>query len=124
MRTGRVLPHPIPYQGSKRALAQRILPLFPKEKVRLFEPFAGSAAVSIAAAANGMLGQIVLNDANEPLMRLWNRIIENPYDLIATYERLWNEQGGDERQYYDYIRAEFNKSHDPDYLLYLLARCV
>ncbi len=105
-------------------MAQKILPLFPMEKARLFEPFAGSAAVSIAAAANGMVSQIVLNDANEPLMRLWNRIIDNPSELIATYERLWNEQTGDERQYYDYIRCEFNKSHDPDYLLYLLARCV
>lgn len=124
MRTGRVLPHPIPYQGSKRGLAQKILHLFPKEKVRLFEPFAGSAAVSIAAAANGMVNQIVLNDANEPLMRLWSRIINNPDDLIATYKRLWNDQSGDERQYYDHIRGEFNKSHDPDYLFYLLARCV
>lgn len=124
MRTGRLLPHPIPYQGSKRGLAQKILPLFPNEKVRLFEPFAGSAAVSIAAAANGMVSQVVLSDANEPLMRLWNRIIDNPYDLISTYKRLWNDQGGDERQYYDYIRGEFNKSHDPDYLFYLLARCV
>jgi DNA adenine methylase len=124
MRTGRVLPHPIPYQGSKRGLAQKILPLFPNEKVRLFEPFAGSAAVSLAAAANGMVSHIVLSDANGPLMRLWNRIIDNPNDLIATYERLWNEQSGEERQYYDYIRGEFNKSHDPDYLLYLLARCV
>lgn len=105
-------------------MAQKILPLFPAEKVRLFEPFAGSAAVSIAAAANGMVSQIVLNDANAPLMRLWNRIIDNPNDLIATYERMWNEQSGDERQYYDYIRGEFNKNHDPDYLFYLLARCV
>jgi len=92
--------------------------------VRLFEPFAGSAAVSIAAAANGLVSHIILNDANEPLMRLWERIIHSPHDLIATYERLWNAQFGRERHYYDRIREEFNNTHDPDCLLYLLARCV
>ncbi len=124
MRTGRLLPHPIPYQGSKRGLTQRILSLFPREKVRLLEPFAGSAAVSIAASANGMVSHIVLNDANGPLMKLWERIINSPYELISAYKHLWNAQLGRERHYYDQIRYEFNQSHNPDYLLYLLARCV
>ena len=124
MKTGRTLPHPIPYQGSKRALTHRILPLFPKEKVRLYEPFAGSSAVSIAAVANGKAKSVVLNDANEPLMRLWERIIEEPKSLLSTYEHLWNDQLGDERRYYDRVRDEFNKNHNPDRLLYLLARCV
>ncbi|MCL6584335.1 MAG: Dam family site-specific DNA-(adenine-N6)-methyltransferase [bacterium] len=124
MITGRSLPHPIPYQGSKRALAHRILALFPKEKVRLFEPFAVSAAVSIAAVANGKAMSVVLNDANEPLMLLWKRIIEEPDRLLASYEKLWNAQMGDERKYYDYVRNKFNKTHNPDLLFYLLARCV
>lgn len=124
MRTGRLLPHPIPYQGSKRGLTQRILPLFPRGKVRLFEPFAGSAAVSIAASANGMVSHVVLNDANEPLMKLWERIINSPHDVISAYEHLWKAQLGKERLYYDQIRDEFNQSRNPDYLLYLLARCV
>lgn len=105
-------------------MTQRILPLFPREKVCLFEPFAGSAAVSIAATSNGMVSRVVLSDANEPLMKLWGRIIDSPYELISTYEHLWSAQLGKERRYYDRIRDEFNKSHNPDYLLYLLARCV
>lgn len=124
MIAGTSLPHPIPYQGSKRVLAQRILSLFPKEKVRLFEPFAGSAAVSIAAIANGKVKSVVLNDTNEPLMLLWKRIIEEPDSLLSTYEHLWNAQMGNERKYYDHVRDEFNKTHDPDRLFYLLARCV
>lgn len=124
MRTGRLLPHPIPYQGSKRGLTQRILPLFPRGKVRLFEPFAGSAAVSIAAFANGMVSHVVLNDANEPLMRLWERIINSPHEALSAYKHLWTAQLGKERRYYDQIRDEFNQSHNPDYLLYLLARCA
>lgn len=124
MITGKSLPHPIPYQGSKRALAHRILTLFPKEKVRLYEPFAGSAAVSIAAAANGKARSVIISDANEPLMRLWKRIIDEPNALVSAYERFWSAQTGNERNYYDHVRAEFNKSRDPDRLLYLLARCV
>jgi DNA adenine methylase len=42
----------------------------------LLEPFAGAAAVSIAAALKGQADRIVLNDINEPLMRLWESIIE------------------------------------------------
>lgn len=124
MITGISLPHPLPYQGSKRGLSQKILSLFPKEKVRLYEPFAGSAAVSIAAVANGKAKCVVLNDANEPLMRLWKRIIKEPDSLMSTYEYLWNAQLGNERHFYDQVRDEFNKTHDPDRLFYLLARCV
>ena len=124
MIVGKRLPHPLPYQGSKRELASSILPLFPREKFRLFEPFAGSAAVSIAAAANGMVDSIVLSDANEPLMGLWRRIVAKPRDLINAYTAHWNNQLGIEKQYYNQVRDEFNRTHDPEILLYLLARCV
>ena len=48
------LPHPIPYQGSKRNLAPDILRYFPETFDVLYEPFAGSAAMTIAAAAQGL----------------------------------------------------------------------
>ena len=117
-------PHPIPYQGSKRLLAPSILAYFPKNPVRLIEPFAGAAAVSIAAALKGRARSLVLNDVNEPLMRLWQDIIENPEDVASAYAHLWNSQLGKQREFYDAIRAEFNKTHKPEQLLYLLARCV
>jgi len=118
------VPHPIPYQGSKRRLAPQILRFFPNKKFTLYEPFAGSAAVSLAAAARGMVRKVVLNDANKPLMRLWERIIYQPKEVVATYRKLWYEQQGRERQYYDIVRDEFNRTQNPDLLLYLLARCV
>ena len=118
------VPHPIPYQGSKRRIASKILNFFPNKKIRIIEPFAGSAAVSLAAAARNIVREIVLNDTNTPLMRLWDRIIYNPEDVISTYTKMWFEQKGRERKYYDLIREEFNKTQNPDLLLYLLARCV
>ena len=44
------VPHPIPYQGSKRGIARLILKYFPDDVDTLIEPFAGSAAVSLAVA--------------------------------------------------------------------------
>ena len=105
-------------------MAPAILAHFPKDPVRLLEPFAGAAGVSIAAALKGRASYIVLNDINEPLMRLWESIIESPEALASAYERLWNSQLGREREYYDAVRARFNQTHEPDSLLYLLARCV
>ena len=116
--------HPIPYQGSKRNIARFILPFFPHQIDALIEPFAGSAAVSLAAACYGKASRFHLNDINKPLMDLWYEIIHNPERLSNDYEKLWNEQEGKEREFYDFVRDQFNKTKRPDYLLYLLARCV
>ncbi|MFH1908158.1 MAG: Dam family site-specific DNA-(adenine-N6)-methyltransferase [Chloroflexota bacterium] len=118
------VPHPIPYQGSKRNLAKYILPFIPQDIDVLFEPFAGSAAISIAAAFHGKAARFHLNDVNAPLIVLWDEIINHPKRISERYEHLWLEQQGNERKYYDFVRDEFNKTKRTDYLLYLLARCV
>ncbi len=117
-------PHPIPYQGSKRHIAKYILPFFPREIDTLIEPFAGSAAVSIAAACYGKVSRFHLNDLNRPLTVLWHEIINDPKGIANGYKRLWEKQQGSERQFYDEVRDEFNRTRQPDDLLYLLARCV
>ncbi|OFW30486.1 MAG: DNA adenine methylase [Acidobacteria bacterium RIFCSPLOWO2_12_FULL_60_22] len=117
-------PHPIPYQGSKRLLAPALLNHFPVDASTLFEPFAGAAAVSIAAIRKGKVTRVVLNDINEPLMELWRDIIERPEAIASAYEKLWRAQLGRERKYYDVVRDQFNRTRKPHYLLYLLARCV
>ncbi|MBM3879048.1 MAG: TIR domain-containing protein [Verrucomicrobia bacterium] len=45
------VPHPIPYQGSKRNLAPAILGYFPERVGTLIEPSAGSAALGLASAS-------------------------------------------------------------------------
>jgi DNA adenine methylase len=118
------VPHPIPYQGSKRNIARYILPFFPRDIDTLMEPFAGSAAISIAAACYGKASRFHLNDINKPLMALWHEIVNDPEGVSTSYENLWREQQVDARSYYDWVRNEFNRIKRPDYLLYLLARCV
>jgi DNA adenine methylase len=118
------VPHPIPYQGSKRNLASLILSYFPKRTSRLVEPFAGSAAISLASAYRGFADSFLINDAHKPVIELWRKIIDEPQELASQYARLWNEQLGNEREYYDEVRRQFNASQRPHFFLYLLARCV
>jgi DNA adenine methylase len=118
------VPHPIPYQGSKRNLASAILGYIPGKAAALIEPFAGSAAVTLAAAAQGLAERYVINDLNRPLVELWLAIIESPEKLARQYEKLWRAQHENRRRYYDEVRNDFNSTGRPDCLLYLLARCV
>ena len=115
------LPQPIPYQGSKRQIAAEIISHFPQRMHRLVEPFAGSAAISIAIAARHRAKHFWLNDAHAPLIDLWRKIIDFPVELADAYEELWHTQFGKEREFFDEVRARFNKSHDPADFLYLLA---
>ncbi|MDR0505583.1 MAG: DNA adenine methylase [Dysgonamonadaceae bacterium] len=118
------LPHPIPYQGSKRNLADKILRYFPHNFDRLIEPFAGSAAISIASAFYFKANHFVINDINEPLMKLWDSIINTPQHVVMRYHDIWHGQYGNEENYYYEIRDKFNETRQPEYLLFLLAKCV
>lgn len=123
MRLGNI-PQPFPYQGSKRKLAPLIIKCIPETTQCLFEPFAGSAAVSVAAAWTDKARRFWLNDTHAALMGLWEQIISDPTGLSAKYEKCWLAQSGRERDHYQAVRREFNATHKPEMLLFLLARCV
>lgn len=119
------LPHPIPYQGSKRLLADRILSYARGRAFkRMLEPFAGSAAVTLAAARVGMATTFVIGDAFEPLAEIWRLILNQPAALAAEYAKIWAGQTSGDADYYDRVRARFNRDKSPAKYLYLLARCV
>lgn len=118
------IPHPFPYQGSKRNIASKIIKYFPQNISRLIEPFAGSAAISIASAYYKLVDYFIINDLNKPLIDLLHVIVEKPIDIANKYEKLWIAQLDDPRKFYDKIRDEFNLTGKPEYFLYLLARCV
>ncbi len=120
----KIVPHPIPYQGSKRNLAERICGLFPKQVETLYEPFSGSAAITLFAARHGLARRFVIGDSLPELIGLWRAIIENPDKTAARYESIWRghiEGGAD---YFNQVRERFNDDRDPVDLLYLVARCV
>ena len=117
-------PHVIPYQGSKRKLAAEIIKYMPDNLNCLYEPFAGSAAITLAAASNKLARSFVISDKLEPLADLWLMIIKEPHHLIEEYSSMWHEQLSDPSAYYLKIRTEYNKTNSPAALLYLIARCV
>ena len=88
------------------------------------EPFAGSAAVTLAAASRNLFPRYVIGDALEPLVHLWGAVIKDPTAIEETYELLWLRERENPIDAYYEIRAEFNKDRTPAKLLYLLARCV
>ncbi len=117
--------HPIPYQGSKRKLAPRILDFFLGLPIRtLYEPFAGSAAVSLAAAQKNVADQYLIADNLESLAQIWQDIIASPWVLADSYTCIWKAQHSEDDGYYFRVRDRFNDHGDPADLLYLLARCV
>ncbi len=85
---------PFQYQGSKRLLAPAILRHLPEKFGCIVEPFAGSAAVSIACAAAGRAREFWLNDFNRPLAELLGLIVNDPEPLADFYEATWREAQG------------------------------
>jgi DNA adenine methylase len=114
--------------GSKRILAQRILEYIPRRFDRLIEPFAGMAAVTVAAAKESRTGRYHLNDINVPIVRLLQTAIDARGDLAERYAKVWEEQfqhpGGHVEHFY-HVRDRFNANEQTaEDMLYLLARCV
>lgn len=115
---------PIPYQGSKRSLAPRVCQLFPVGIDTLYEPFAGSAAISIYAAHHKLARQFVIGDVYPELISLWDMIINQPDKLAAEYRSIWNAQFDVGHEHFNNVRSEYNENRNPVALLYLIARCV
>jgi DNA adenine methylase len=118
------MPHLVQYQGSKRNLASQILPFIPKAFGRLIEPFAGSAAITIACASENKAEHFMVNDSNKPLVDLLKLVIEEPEYTAKKYKKVWTDQKSDSVEHYYQIRERFNIKNDPICFLYLLARCV
>jgi DNA adenine methylase len=118
------IPQPFQYQGSKRGLAPAILRCIPPKVRRIVEPFAGSAAFSIACAAGNRAEEYWLNDYNKPLAALLGLIVNRPEAIADAYRDIWRGGDCDTLEHYYSIRENFNRTNNPELLLYLLARCV
>ena len=117
-------PQPFQYQGSKRMLAPLILRHLPARMKRLVEPFAGSAAISLACAMEKRAAEYWINDCNKPLSELLSLIINRPEEISDHYAQTWRDRDADPLEHYYRVREDFNRAQDPRLFLYLLARCV
>ena len=118
------LPHPIPYQGSKRKLARTIAEFVPDGISTFYEPFAGSAAMTVYAAHHKLARRFVVADTLEPIVRLLEAIVAKPDHTAARYRAVWEGQMSADLTYFNVVRDRFNTDEDPVDLLYLVCRCV
>ncbi len=118
------LPHPIPYQGSKRKLAPMIDTYLPKSIGTFYEPFCGSAAMTIHAAHYQRAERFIVADSLKPMVLLLQSIVEEPDRTAARYGEIWHGQHEGETGYFNEVRNRYNTGHDPVDLLYLICRCV
>jgi len=119
-----IIPQPFQYQGSKRALAPLILNYLPVKYRRLVDPFAGSAAMTLACAARMRAERYWINDLNKPLAELLNLMINRPEELADAYTELWKGETEDALEHFYTVREKFNRTQEPKLFLYLLARCI
>jgi DNA adenine methylase len=105
-------------------LAPKILSFLPGKFERLIEPFAGSAAITIACALENKAENFIVNDLNKPLVELFKLIIEKPEFTAKKYREIWVNQEYDSIEHYYQVRERFNRTKNPICFLYLLARCV
>ena len=118
------LPHPIPYQGSKRRLAPAIAGCLPERIRTFYEPFAGSAAMTIYAARHDRAERFIVADSFAPLVELLRAIVEEPEPTAARYRELWEGRKAGGHDFFDPVRDRYNERGDPVDLLYLICRCV
>jgi DNA adenine methylase len=118
------LPHPLPYQGSKRRLARLIGEFVPRTIGTWYEPFAGSAAMTLWAAHRGIAKRYVIADSLEPIANLWRDLIAHPDKIADRYEQIWLGQNAAGYDYFNEVRNRYNTDKDAVDLLYLICRCV
>lgn len=122
------IPTLVQYQGSKRKLAPAILAYMPSHVSTLVEPFCGMASLTFAAAQQKRADFYWLNDLNKDVAGVLDAAINQPDELAAGYEQIWNEQfsgDGDHVAHFFTVRDSFNAGDKtPAVFLYLLARCV
>lgn len=119
------IPHPFPYQGSKRKIAPQIIERCELSSINcIVESFAGTAAITLALLHLGIVDNAVINDKNEHIYLLWKEIHDNPSQLCDLYEQHWNNQLSDPKGYFIDMRNKLNNEYAPEVFLYILARIV
>ncbi len=120
------VPHVLPYQGSKRLLAPAIARYLRAAGPvgRLYEPFCGSAAVTLYVAQHGLARCFVLGDSLPAVVGLWRQVSESPDAVAGHFAALHADQTATGPGHYERVRDRFNSHQDPKDFLWLCARCV
>lgn len=81
--------NPLRYPGAKSKLVPYIQKLIETEDLKgctLYEPYAGSAAVSFALLANGTISKAVINELDPLIYCFWVSVMEHTDELIQLIQ--------------------------------------
>lgn len=106
--------------GNKQKFAGEISKCFPADFKTFYEPFLGSGAVMATLAPQNGVG----SDVFKPLIDIWQKLKENPDELIEWYAKRRNRiETENPVEVYEDVKASFNKSHNGADFLYLTRAC-
>lgn len=106
--------------GNKQKFASEITKYFPTEFNKYYEPFLGSGAVLATVKPSAGVG----SDTFTPLIEIWNKLKNNPEELILWYKEWRDQLGSDSKEVvYDKVRNAYNNSPNGKDFLYLSRAC-
>lgn len=106
--------------GNKQKFAGEISKCFPANFKTFYEPFLGSGAVMATVAPQQGIG----SDVFKPLIEIWQKLKENPYELIEWYAARRNRiEIENPVEVYEDVKASFNNNHNGADFLYLTRTC-
>ncbi|EFU60363.1 DNA adenine methylase [Actinomyces sp. oral taxon 180] len=114
-------PQLLKWVGNKQRIARQIVDAFPLDFGVYYEPFLGSGAVMGALAPNCAVGSDVL----PALIRIWDRLVHAPEELISDYDRYRAQidKGVDKRCVYRRALDDYNLSNDDRAFVFLSRAC-
>lgn len=117
----------VKWSGSKRSQSKEIVSrVGDKNYDTYFEPFVGGASVLFQLLhSNKKFKNYVCSDINNDLISLWNKVKNNPTDVIESYTHMWNELNTNDdkerkKQYFHMVRNRFNKYKYPNDFMFIM----
>lgn len=106
--------------GNKQKFAGEISRYFPADFKTFYEPFLGSGAVMATVVPQNGVG----SDVFKPLIEIWQKLKENPDELIEWYAKRRNRiETENPVEVYEDVKASFNNGHNGADFLYLTRTC-
>jgi len=106
--------------GNKQKYASTIISHFPRKFETFYEPFLGSGAVLATLAPRKGVG----SDVFSPLIKIFQKLRNNPKDLISDYSENYSliRKFG-KKEGYEIIKESYNRNPNEKDLLFLSRSC-
>ncbi|MCP3981507.1 MAG: Dam family site-specific DNA-(adenine-N6)-methyltransferase [bacterium] len=105
--------------GNKQRFAHEIISYFPADFGTYYEPFLGTGAVLATLAPEKAVGSDVL----EPLVQIFQTLLDDPRKLLRWYETRWTDFQKDRNATYRKIQARYSKKANAADLVFLSRSC-